>query len=282
MANEIITTDGEAVPDAAGHESLAVRLTRAEVDQQIATARQFPRDVATVSKRIMAMATMSKDGAASMLYSLPRAEKNIEGPGIRFAEALAQSFGNNRMEARVVEVDRKNKVLTAEGIFHDLETNSALKKRVQRRISTKQGNLFSDDMVVVTGNAACSIALRNAILGGVPRVLWAPAYEKAVEIVAGKPEDAGKRLDQAILWFAGKGAKEEQLLAVLALEDKSKVLPEHIVRLEGMASALKNGETTLEELLNTRVTAEHAVVENPLADEPAAAKEAKVKKEKAA
>ena len=276
MAQEIITTDGEVVPDVIGNESLAVRLTRAEVDQQITTARQYPRDVATVSKRIMAFATMSKEAAASMLYNLPRAEKNIEGPGIRFAEALAQSFGNNRQEARVVEVDRKNKVLTAEGVFHDLETNSALKKRVQRRISTSKGYLFSDDMIVVTGNAACSIALRNAILGGIPRVLWWPAYERAVEIVAGKPEDAGKRLAQAIAWFVKKGAKEEQLLAVLALEDKSNVLPEHIVRLEGMASALKNGEATLDELLNQRATAEHAVVENPLADEPA--KETKGKK----
>jgi hypothetical protein len=271
MGNEVITVDGEVVPDApSGGESLAIRLSRAEIDQQIATARAYPRDVAMVTKRITALATMSKEAAASMLYNLPRSDKNIEGPGIRFAEIVAQCFGNNRQGARVVEVDRKNKMLVAAGIFHDLETNSMTEKRVQRRISNKSGYLFSDDMIVVTGNAACSIALRNAILGGVPRVLWWPAYERAVQIVAGRPEDAGRRLEQAIRWFASQGADEAQLLAALRLEDKSKVLPEHIVRLEGMASALKNNEATLEELLRIKETAaSHEVVDNPLADAPA-------------
>ncbi len=281
MANEIIETSGELVPEA-GDTSLAVRLSRAEIDGQISTARAYPRDLAGAQKNIKALATMSRDAAALMLYSLPRAGKDISGPGIRFAEAVAQSFGNCRISARVIEVSRTSKYVEAEGIFHDLQTNMASTARVRRRISGKDGRLLNDDMITIVGNAACSIARRNAILAGVPRALWAPAYDAAVQKVAGNIADVGKRLEQAIAWFMGKGAKEEQLLAVLALEDKTKVLPEHIVRLEGMASALKNGETTLEELLNTRVTAEHAVVENPLADEPAAAKEAKGKKEKAA
>jgi hypothetical protein len=40
---------------------------------------------------------------------------------------------------------------------------------VRRRIFDSRGRLFNDDMITVTGNAACAIAKRNAILSGVPK-----------------------------------------------------------------------------------------------------------------
>lgn len=270
MAQELVTRSGENLPDTGGGDSLAVRLNRAEIDMVVTTARAYPRDLKRAAQDILALVSINQETAAMMLYSLPRAGKDISGPGIRFAEALAQAFGNNRTGARVVEVNRAEKYVEAEGVFHDLQANSMTTKRVRRRISDKNGRILSDDMIVVTGNAACSIALRNAILAGVPRAVWGPAYDTAVYMVAGSPADAGKRLEQAIAWFKGKGADEAALLAAIGLADKTAVTPEHIALLQGMHSALANGEATLDELLRQRDTAAHAVVGNPLDDAPPA------------
>lgn len=56
--------------------------------------------------------------------------------------------------------------MTAQGVFHDLERNVAITYEVRRRIVDKNGRRYKPDMIGVTANAACSIALRNAILRG--------------------------------------------------------------------------------------------------------------------
>jgi len=281
MANEVIETTGSPVADAG--ESGTILLARAEIDQLIATSRMYPRDIQAATKSIMAYATMSKDAAASMLYRLSRKDKktgedkSIEGPGIRFAEALAQSWGNFRVAQRIIEINRKDKHLIVEGVFLDTQTNGMTAKRVQRGIRTSGGYLYSDDMINVTANAAGSIAIRNAILAGIPRMVWWPAYEAALKKVAGTAAEAPDRLARALAWFVSKGADEVSVLSAIFLEDKSEVLPDHIVKLEGMRASLINGEATLDDLLGRTREAEHAVVDNPLEDGPA-----KGKKEKAA
>ncbi|MFN8826683.1 MAG: hypothetical protein ACK501_17070, partial [Planctomycetota bacterium] len=46
-----------------------------------------------------------------------------------------------------------------------------------RRITGKNGRRYSSDMIGVTGNAACSIALRNAVFRGIPRAFWIDIYD---------------------------------------------------------------------------------------------------------
>jgi hypothetical protein len=138
-----------------------------------------------VSDRIFSLATLDRESAEESMYALPRGGKPITGPSIRFAEVVKQAYGNCRAAARVVHVDREEKFVEAEGIFHDLETNVATTARVRRRIVDSKGRLYSDDMIIVTGNAACSIALRNAIMGGVPKPLWRRAYEAVQGTIKG-------------------------------------------------------------------------------------------------
>ena len=83
----------------------------------------------------MSLATLDEQTAADCMYAMPRGGKPIRGPSIRLAEIIAQQWGNCRVEARVIAIDRENKVITAEGTFHDLQTNSAMRSVVQRRIS---------------------------------------------------------------------------------------------------------------------------------------------------
>ncbi|MCF1502157.1 hypothetical protein L0F51_00050 [Afifella sp. H1R] len=248
-----VTDDGEFVaglPAAYGEatQSLAVSLARAEVDQQIATARAMPRSVKRAVDNILSLATLDERSAEECVYALPRGGKPIKGPSIRLAEIIAGQWGNCRVGARVVHVDRLEKYVEAEGIFHDLETNVATTSRVRRRISDKHGRLLNDDMIVVTGNAACAIAKRNAILGAVPKAVWRRSYDAVESVVAGDVKTLAERRDNAMKAFATFGVTPEQIFEALGIAGMEEITLEHMPTLMGMHSALKSGEATVEEM----------------------------------
>ena len=177
--------------------TLAV-LHSAEVDTQITTARKYPRSIKRARDEIMELVTLTEDVARECVYALPRKQDGkrviIEGPSARFAEILAHSWGNARAGARVV--DDHGDFVTAQGVFHDLEKNVAITYEVKRRIVNRDGHRFSADMIGTTSNAACSIALRNAVLKGVPKALWEDAYQAAkVGDTIGNPK-AGQYWDE--------------------------------------------------------------------------------------
>lgn len=280
MENQVITQDGEIIDGTAlsvvDNTALAT-ISRVEIDQQVATARQYPRSVDRAVKNIVALATLDEETAEECCYALVRRGKRqgagggednkpIEGPSVRLAEIAAQQWGNCRVDARVVEINRKDKYVAAEGVFHDLETNVAIKNTVRRRISTKSGGLFSDDMIIVTGNAACAIAKRNAILAGIPRGIYRPAYARAREIIAGTAETLTANRTKAIDAFKRFGVMPDQIFEVLEVEGEGDIKPAHIATLRAMFSTLKNGESSVEEMFG-KPEPDHAVVKNPLADE---------------
>lgn len=281
MENQIITQDGEIIEGSSmstvDNAALAT-ISRVEIDQQVATARQYPRSVDRAVKNIVALATLDEETAEECCYALVRRGKRsgagggednkpIEGPSVRLAEIAAQQWGNCRIDARVVEINRKEKYIAAEGVFHDLETNVAIKNTVRRRISTKSGGLFSDDMIIVTGNAACAIAKRNAILAGIPRGVYRPAYARAREIIAGTAETLTSNRTKAIDAFKRFGVTPDQIFEVLEVEGEGDIKPSHIATLRAMFSTLKNGESSVEEMFG-KPEPDHKVVSNPLSDEP--------------
>lgn len=230
------------------HSSLAVSLARAEVDQQVATARAMPRSISKAIQNINTLATLDEESAQECIYALPRGGKPIKGPSVRLAEIIASQWGNSRVGARVVNVDKFEKYIEAEGVFHDLETNTATTARVRRRISDKNGRVFNDDMIIVTGNAACAIAKRNAILGGVPKGVWRQAYNAVESVLVGDIKTLAVRREAAMKAFAGYGVTPDQLYAVLGVAGKDDVTLEHLATLLAYHSALKNGEATVEEI----------------------------------
>jgi hypothetical protein len=259
-----------------GEQTLAVDLARAEIDQAIATAHRYPRALDTVIKKIETMACYNEQAAENCIYSLPRGGKPIIGPSIGFANVVAASWGNCTDAARIVAIDRKEKVVVAEGGFHDLETNRKTMLPVQRRIVDKQGRLFNDDMIMVTGMAAASIARRNAILNAVPRALWFPIYERALQIVRGDVETFAERKDKALKAFAQFGVKPEQVYMALGLKGDADMTLEHVAPMRGMYSALRDGSITVEEMFDPRrmTGTGFETVPNPLGDdEPPAAAE---------
>lgn len=243
--NEITTIEHEEIISTP---SMAVSLQSAEIDQQVSTARAYPRSMKSVQNKILSMATMDEESAKECLYALPRGGKPIKGPSIRFAEVLKQAFGNCRSAARVIHVDRKEMFVEAEGVFHDLESNSASTARVRRRISDRNGKIFNDDMIIVTGNAACAIAMRNAILAGVPKPVWRRAWEAVEATAIGKNKSLAQCIDEAKKGFGSKGVTIDEICSALGVPSEKDITTDHVIVLAGMYSALDNGEATVDEM----------------------------------
>lgn len=234
--------------------TLAV-LNKSEIDQQIATARRWPRQIVTFRREALQLATLDERTAAECIYSLPRKQydkqtgdfitKTIEGPSARLAEILNYAWGNTRAGARVVSED--DEFVTAQGLFYDLEKNTAISYEVQRRIVDSKGRRYNLDMIGVTSNAACSIALRNAICKGIPKALWKPIYDAARSVIAGDTKTLASRRDEAIKAFAIFGVTPEMIYATLGIKGIQDITIEHMVTLKGLLTAIQEGDTTPEQ-----------------------------------
>lgn len=275
MSNEIITDDGEIIEQIANvpamvDTTMASALARAEIDTQISTAKRYPRSIKQAMDNIISMATLDQETATECIYALKRGGKPIRGPSIRLAEIISGFWGNCRDAAVVVSIDRVNKIITAEGAFHDLETNRATKSSVQRRLSGRDGRLFSDDMITVTGNAACSIARRNAILAGVPKGIWRKAQEACEQIIRGDVKTLVERREGALKALAHFNLSPDQIFKIMDVSGIEDLNLDDVATLRVIYTSLKNGEQTVEELLRqiepekqTRVTAVTASMTAP-------------------
>lgn len=229
-------------------------LNRSEIDVQISTARAYPRSIRTFRTQAMEMATLDEDTAASMFYTVPRAGKRIKGPSVRFAEVVGSCYGNLRYGSRVVSID--DKFVTAQGACHDLEKNVAIHYEVKRRITNSEGKRYNDDMIQTTGNAACAIALREAIFKIVPRSLCKDAYEQAMETSVGKAKSMSEKRQYAIGWLNKMGASEAQVLAFLDRKGIEEITNDDLIDLKGVMTAVRDGEITIEKALTPETPAE--------------------------
>lgn len=224
-------------------------ITKAEIDQQIATAKKYPRDIKEFRSKVRTLAVSSPATAAECFYSLPRDGKTIKGPSARFAELLAYAYGNCRAGGRIVA--QEYGFIVAQGVFHDLENNSANTSEVRRRITDKNGNQYSTDMIAVTANAAASIAIRNAVMKGIPRPLWETIYDECLDLAAGGSDKPfSERRAAAIKHLNKLGMNDDQICRALQVKKTAQITEDRLIDLIGMATALKEGTATPETLAN--------------------------------
>lgn len=225
--------------------STLLAINRAEIDGQIATARAFPRSVHGFMREATELVTLDVDMAEACIYALPRDGKTVAGPSARFAEVIQHSFGNNRGGARVVA--EEGDFIVAQGVYHDLEKNVQVTMEVRRRITDKHNRRFKPDMIGVTGNAAASIAHRNAVLKGIPKALWLPIYEAARRVAVGDVTTLVERRAKALAWFQNVNVTPEQVCTKLNVEGVEDIgLPELEV-LTGLRTAIREGSLKPEE-----------------------------------
>lgn len=230
---------------------LAMVAIREEFAGAIDVAKRYPRSLHKFVENVRAMATRP-EVAAECFYRLERKStsrdgdeqvKVIEGASIRFAEILASQWGNARAAARVIGED--GGFIVAEGVFHDLESNMATRKEIRRRITTRSGARYGDDMVAVTANAACSLAVRNAILAGIPRALWQSMYDESRRASVGKGPIADRR-QAALGFFTKQGIKVAQIVRLLGVEKVDAIGDDELIALRGYATAIRDGDASLE------------------------------------
>ncbi len=226
-------------------------IERTNVDSQIATAKQYPRDLRRAINNSVAMATMDIPTAQSCGYALPRGGKPITGPSVHLAKLIVSNYGNIRTEAKVVQITDKQVI--SRGSCWDLENNVASAFEVSRSIVGRSGQRFSDDMITVTGNAANAIAYRNAVLAVIPRAITDKVYQAAQHLIAGDLSDEDKLIatrKKCIDYFKDEyGITEEEVIMFCGKQTVNQIKAEQIVLLRGIIQSLRDGDTTVDELM---------------------------------
>lgn len=220
---------------------------RAEYDIQIATAKKYPRSLARVKENALAIITMDKATAEQCRYALPRDGKTVSGPSVHLARIIVQQYGNIRVDARVKQITDRQ--IISEAVCFDLETNYAVKVEVRRSIIGRKGR-FNDDMITMTGNAANSIAFRNAVFSVIPKGITDVCYNTAMHMITGDLSDEAKlikRRNEVIEKMKSTyNITEEQILSSIGLRSIGQVKAEQIADLISIGQAIKDGDTTVE------------------------------------
>lgn len=230
---------------------------KAAIDVQISTAKAYPRNITRAVNNAIAIVTMDSETAKTCTYSVPRGRKAITGPSVHLAKILAQVWGNLRVEAKVVSIDAKQ--VTSESVCFDLENNLAIKAQVKRSIIGKAGR-FNEDMITVTGNAANSIALRNAVLSVIPRSVVDKVYSAAKQRITGDLSDKTKLIAKRKQVFdALKDAynlTEMEIFSAVGKAGLDHITADDLVVLIGIGTAIKDGDTTVEMAFRKALTAD--------------------------
>lgn len=228
-------------------------IEQANVDVQVATAKKYPRNLDTCVRNATYMATMDKETAKTMGYALPRGGKPITGPTVHLARIVASCYGNLRTEAKVVRITDTQVI--SRGIAWDLENNTASAFEVRRNIVDGKGKKFSQDMITVTGNAASAIAYRNAVFNVIPRSVWYKPYQAAQNLLVGDLSSEDKinnsRINCIKTFKNEFNISEEDVIKLTGKQTINQLQREQLVLLSNIAQALRDGDTTVDEVLKT-------------------------------
>lgn len=224
--------------------TVASRITRAEIDTQITTAKAYPRSITKFKRDTLELACIDQQTARSMFYSIPRAGKQIVGPSIRMAEIAMATWGNLRVEGRLVDYDQKTQVVTVEAACWDLEKNTAVKVPKTRKVHGKKVNGIPQkpdaDMINLASMAAMSVALRDAVFRIVPRAYINAAFEQAKVVALGKGKSVGEMREERLETAKKLGITKEQVVAACDVAGVDDIGPDEIIYIDGLLNAIRD------------------------------------------
>lgn len=258
------------------------RLLQSRIAER-AVACQFPREISQAMNAMHVMATIDERSAAEMSYAIPRGDGVKPGASIRFAEVVIQTWGNCHVAAggefcpTGFEINKTDKTVYAVATYYDRQSGGSIEGFTTRGIRDKYGNLYNEDMIRMTCNAAMAIAQRNAILKGVPKAAWFPAWQSAIQLAGGTKDELPHKRKETIAAFAKMGITPDRLLTALKVTHERDITLTHIATLRGMYAGLKSGESKAEELFPLKI-AKHSSGLGP--DDLDGEQEAKPKKKK--
>lgn len=230
-------------------------MDRAEIDMQIATAKRFPRNIQQCLDNIRTLSMIDEETMESCFYHLERKDKDgqikeIEGMSVRMAEIFVSCWGNLRVATRIIGNDGRK--ITAQGICFDVQNNVAVSSETSRRITNKSGKTYSDDMQIVTGNAASAIAFRNAVFKVIPAAVTKSVTneikQRLLEMTSTK---ISQKRRSAVEWFTKRGVTEDELRKYLGTDNLETISAEAIVVLRGVATAIREGSSSIDEVFRS-------------------------------
>jgi hypothetical protein len=233
------------------HQSSAVQqIAKAEIDSQISTAKQYPRDIAKVKRDMLAFATLDQETAESCFYTLPRGGKNIQGPSVRLAEIAVSCYGNLRAAVRILETvtTGNNPHVVLQAVCHDLEKNVAVNIEKRRRITKKKmKDTIDEDDINLAANAGSAIAFRDAVFKIVPGALIKPVYEQVIKVAIGDAKSLNDRRARAVETIAKMGVSKERIFAAVGRTSIETIDLTDLETLFGLHTAVKEGQTSLDD-----------------------------------
>jgi hypothetical protein len=232
------------VPEAPMASAPPAPMVQTKTQYTTAVAVQKPRNLDQVVAAVLNEAKYAKE---AFYYSFPMGGKKVEGPSIGLAMAVARAWGNCACPVEYYEQ-------AGEWIFNahfiDLETGFTVSRVFRKKVGKGAFKKLDDERAEdMTFQAAQSRAIRNVVTAGVPRWLLSAAIDKAKEAVLGgiKTEGIAHATAGALKFLAGYGVSTEQVERVLE-KKVEKWDAEDLATLRGMASQLKDGQITAEQL----------------------------------
>lgn len=221
-----------------------VPLMRSQTQFHTAVAVQRPRNLDKVVAAVLREAEFAGD---AFYYSFPMGGKKIEGPSIGLAMAVAREWSNCAVPVEYYET-------LTEWVFNahfvDLERGFTVSRVFRKKKGKGVFKKLEDDRAEdMTFQAAQSRAIRNVVLAGVPRWLTDQAKERAKDAVLKGINNEGLAVatEKALKFLAGYAITEDRVISVLG-KPKHEWASEDIANLRGMASQLKDGQATAEQL----------------------------------
>jgi len=248
-------------------------MERSQLETQIELAHKYPRDVAKCLDNAKSLIEMDQTTAREAFYSLDHyGGAPVVGPSIRMAEMLASSWGHITYGSRPLDIE--DKVVRAQGVCYDFQTNTRVVVEKTRPIVDKRGVRFTKAHLINNAMlAAQAIAERDAILKVIPRAYANKLMDEAMEIASGKGLTMGEKVNAAIAAFADldESITDKMLFLVLGVQDKRSMTIAHVTRLRTIYSTIREGHATIHDYL----------MQDP-GEEDGAAKESKNKMTEAA
>lgn len=229
--------------------ALAVEQQRAiaEIQTAMFVAKQYPRDVESVIRRIRT-ACQRPSLASIAEFSYPRGGEEVSGPSVYLMKAIAQEWGN--IEYGIRELSRSNGVSTVQAYAWDMERGAkqTLVFEVKHWRDTKRGGYAvkdERDIYELIANMG-SRRLRSCLEGVIPEDIKQIAIDEcnatmgAMKLVT--PEKIAKMLDA----YRELGISRERIEAKLGRKVES-ISPSAMVRLGKTYNAIKDSMITPDE-----------------------------------
>lgn len=257
------------IMDPDGYETLpsVAPAMNTEMTTQILLAHRFPRNERRSVTRAKSMATENKDIAESCFYSLPRSNKRIVGPSVRLAEIMASTWGNLHVVVR--QGDEADKWVTAVAHAYDMESLTSVSVEKRRRITTKDGQRYGDDMITNTANAVASITFRDAVFRVIPRCYVNEVYEAAREVALDGAKSMAERRTNAVKWWETQGVDSKKLLDHFGYKGVDELTVDDLDYLTGLRTGIKQRDYDVSDIFD-RPRGEREVASVSIADVVAA------------